>query len=391
MRTLVDHGYVFDTKKRAFLPRRLLISDGVIRKVLEQTDFAPETDAVIDAGEACVFPGFVDVHTHGRAGEDFNFADAAAMKNMARSYAAIGTTSLFPTLASAPFDALCASARTIRSLRGSTGGAEFLGVHLEGRYLNPAKRGAHDPSLIVPPDAEELRRFMNCSGIPLHVSAALELDRDRSFAAAARASGATLGLGHTAASYSEAMEVFRMWGVSFTHLYNAMPSLHHRDGGPVLAAFEAGAYAELICDGLHISPAVVSFTYRNVGRERLVLITDSMAAAGAPDGDYMIAGSPALVRGGIARTPEGALAGSTLDLYRAVENLASFCGIPLTDALLCATVNPAAEVGLSGSVGELIPGARADFIISEPDFERKKLGIGGNCPARIFVGGKEIR
>lgn len=388
MRTLVEHAYIFDAEHRICLPRRMLIADGTIEALYEATDLAPACDAVIDAHDACVLPGLVDVHTHGRAGEDFNFADAGAMRRMAASYADVGTTSLFPTLASAPFGELCASAGLISSLRGTTGGAEFLGVHLEGRYLNPAKRGAHDASLIVPPDADEVRIFASYAGTPLHVSAALELDPTGAFAQAAADAGATLGLGHTAATYSEAMEVFRMRGVSFTHLYNAMPPLHHRDGGPVLAAFDSHGYAELICDGLHIDPSVVAFTYRNVGRDRLVLITDSMAAAGAPDGDYMIAGSPALVRGGIARTPEGALAGSTLDLYRAVENLAAFCAIPLTDALICATVNPAAEVGLEGKVGTLTRGARADFLITEPDFENGKLGMENG--ARVFVGGKEI-
>ena len=389
MRILVDNAYIFDNKKRVCLPGRMLIRDGKVGVLISQTDIAPEADAVIDARGACVLPGLVDVHTHGRAGEDFNFADRDAMKKMARSYAKIGTTSLFPTLASAPFDELCNSAKMLTEVRRKTEGAAFLGIHLEGRYLNPAKRGAHDPSLIVPPDAAELERFITCYGLPLHISAALELDRDHKFAEAAKTAGATLGLGHTCAAYAEAMEAFRMYGVSFTHLYNAMPPLHHRDGGPVLAAFDAHAYAELICDGLHIDPSVVAFTYRNVGRDRLVLITDSMAAAGAPDGDYVIAGSPALVRGGIARTPEGALAGSTLDLYRAVENLAAFCNIPLCDALVCATSNPAAEVGLSDVVGTLKPGARADFIITEPDFEAKNLGIGEEG-CRVFVGGEEI-
>lgn len=386
MRTLVENAKIYDTERRQCLPGSMVISDGNILEVVYGNDTSPDADLVIDAGGLAVLPGFVDVHTHGRGGADFNFADEDTMKEMANSYAVTGVTSLFPTLASAPLDELVRSAETIRKLRGRTGGAEFLGVHLEGRYLAPEKRGAHDAALLVPPDAEELKRFMKASGTPLHISAALELDRDGSFAATASEAGATLGLAHTCATYSEAMKAYRMWGVSFTHLYNAMPSLHHRDGGPVLAAFHSGAYAELICDGFHVCPEMVKFTLKNIGLERLVLITDSMAAAGAPDGEYQIAGNPAIVRDGIARTPDGALAGSTLSLDRAVENLASFCDVPLTDAIVCATANPAAQVGLGEKVGRLIPGARADFLVCDLCEKDRKLGI-----RRVFIGGKEIR
>ena len=153
----------------------------------------------------------------------------------------------------------------------------------------------------------------------------------------------------------------------------------------LLAAFDSKGYAELICDGLHVSPEMVAMTYRNIGLERLVLITDSMAAAGFPDGDYNIAGSPAIVRDGIARTQDGALAGSTLSLVLAVENLARFCNISISDALVCATLNPAAELGVSDQVGELKRGARADILLASIDESAKKLRVD-----RVFVGGKEV-
>ncbi|MCQ2354991.1 MAG: N-acetylglucosamine-6-phosphate deacetylase [Clostridia bacterium] len=388
MRLLVDNARVYNTEQRRCIPGSMLCADGKIIEV----NFGPEdkfrrenADYVINAGGECLIPGLVDVHTHGRAGNDFNFADKAAMKEMAHSYAVSGTTSLFPTLASAPFSELCRAAELIRSLRADTDGAEFIGIHLEGRYLSPEKRGAHDAGLLAKPDADELNRFLSFAGIPLHVSAALELDAEGRFAAAAKSAGVTLGLAHTAATYSQALEAYRMWNVSFTHLYNAMPPLHHRDGGAVLAAFESGAYAELICDGFHICPEMIKFTLGNTGLERVVLITDSMAAAGAPDGEYMIAGNPAVVRNGIARTPDGALAGSTLSLDKAVENFSRFCDISLADALVCATANPAAEVGLDGTVGCLASGARADFVICRMDEGQKSLGI-----RRVFVAGKEI-
>lgn len=388
MRRLIENALIYRSDERKCVRGTMTCADGKILSVDFSGDICghPDADVQTDAGGCLIFPGFVDVHTHGRAGFDFNFADVSEMKLMAKSYALAGTTSIFPTFASSPFDDLVSSAKKVRKLRGETSGAEFLGVHLEGRYLNPEMRGAHKEELLKKPDADELKEFASYSGFPLHISAALELDSDGSFAAAAKSMGATLGLAHTAATYAEAMEAFRMWNVSFTHLYNAMPKIHHRSGGAAVAGLCSDAYAELICDGLHVSPEMVAFTLKNKGLDRLVLVTDSMAAAGAPDGDYFIAGNPATVRNGVARTPDGALAGSTLSISKAVENLSAFCGIPLTDAVLCATVNPAAEVGLSEHVGKLTPGARADFLFCRPDEVRHDMGI-----SRIFVGGEEIR
>lgn len=382
MRALFKNAAIYCADDRTLRNGSLLVCDGRVEAVFPRVEV--HADLVIDAHGACLLPGLVDAHTHGRTGADFNTANIDDMRKMARSYARSGVTSLFPTLASADFDSLLRSCRYINSLKEDSGGAAFLGVHLEGRYLNPEKRGAHAPHLLAKPNAKELLDLLSASGLPMHVSAALELD-DGSFADTAVAHGITLGLAHTAADYATAMAAQKRWGVSFTHLYNAMPPLHHRNGGAVLAAFDSKGYAELICDGLHVSPEMVAMTYRNIGLERLVLITDSMAAAGFPDGDYNIAGSPAIVRDGIARTQDGALAGSTLSLVLAVENLARFCNISISDALVCATLNPAAELGVSDQVGELKRGARADILLASIDESAKKLRVD-----RVFVGGKEV-
>ena len=183
-----------------------------------------------------------------------------------------------------------------------------------------------------------------------------------SFAKKAREIGATLGLAHTTATYSEAKLAEERGISSYTHLFNAMPPLHHREGGAIAAAFEGDRYAELICDGIHISPEMVRLAYRNLGIERITLISDSLDATGLPDGDYFSSGLPVTVRDGICRIASGALAGSTITLDRAVRNLMSFCGIPLTEAIIAATENPARQINAFDRYGSIEAGKSADML-----------------------------
>lgn len=333
------------------------------------------SDKILDLSGRLVLPGLVDVHTHGRAGYDFTSASEPQMKEMARSYLRSGVTTLMPTLASAPFTALCDAADRIVSIASETrNGSEclprFAGVHLEGRYLNPEKRGAHALKQLAPPDAEELKRLLPHLGKRFHISFAPECDRDGSFIETAVRAGGTVGIAHTSADYAEAMTALANGAVSFTHTYNAMPPLHHREGGAVAAALVSDAYAELICDGVHVAPEMVKLAYRAKGSEKLVLITDSMEATGCADGIYSIAGMTCIVKNGKAMTEDGHLAGSTLSLLDGLWNLMRFCGITLDEALPTATRNPARMIGLGESIGTLETGKYADFLILERDSER---------------------
>lgn len=382
MKIIIKNSYIYDSYGECFRAGDLLISGDRIAAVGR---FDTDADLTLDAEGAFLLPGFVDVHTHGRDGYDFTDADETAMRVMAQGYLKNGTTTLMPTLASAPsVESLASASDKINAVKGSTGGASFAGVHLEGRYLNPEKRGAHAPEMLAAPNIEELDVLMDHMGLPCHITAALELDTC-GFAEHAKERGATLGLGHTAATYAQALECYEKYGVNFTHTWNAMPPLHHRGGGAVTAGLCTGAYCELICDGIHIAPDVVRLTYNAKGSNRLVLITDSMSATGMPDGDYSIAGEACKVVDGIARTLSGALAGSTLDMKRAVENLAEFAGIPLSSALRCATLTPAEAVGIDSEVGSLEPGKRADIIMAR--INGKKLSfekiICGGVPADV--------
>ena len=342
----------------------LSVADGRITAVTPFGDLPPAADTEIALNHHLVTPGLIDVHTHGCAGYDFSTADAGGMRVMARAYAAHGVTSLMPTLASAPREQLrCAVGMIADFRKEGSGGARFLGPHLEGRYLNPAKRGAHAADLLFAPDADELEElvFRMCPP-PVHISDAFELDKDGAFLRRILAGGGTAGLAHTCATFDEAMAAVDAGLTSFTHLFNTMPALHHRDPGPVCAALTTDAYVELICDGLHLHPRMVRLAYSAKARGICVLVSDSMEATGLGDGTYAIAGMSVTVKAGIARTADGALAGSLLHLMDGVNNLARFADIPFGEALLCATRAPADMIGCE-TVGDLLPGRWADFLV----------------------------
>lgn len=370
MRTLIKNAYVYSSRNEEFFKGNLLFADGKI--VSANLDDAENTENIIDANGALLIPGFVDVHTHGRAGYDFCSADANALSEMKKSYLECGVTSLMPTLASAPFENLLSASDRINKSRSKNEiGSAFLGIHLEGRYLNPEKRGAHSPELLSELNADELAILIDRMTLPCHITSALELDSDGSFAKKALEFGATLGLGHTSADYSQSAELYCKYKISFSHLFNAMPPLHHRDGGAVSAALTEKAYSELICDGIHISPEMIRLAYSCLTNKKLVLITDSMEASGCADGTYSIAGNTCIVKNGRALTLEGKLAGSTLDMKTALENLMEFCSIPLTEALRCATLTPAELVNLDNIVGSLDAGKRADMLLVRQNGDHK--------------------
>ena len=377
MKTLINNAFVYSSDSQKFYKTAVLFSD----RIINIGSINETADIEIDANEALLIPGFVDVHTHGCAGSDFTDTDTDGLKKMAKAYLFNGTTSLFPTLASAEYSQLLSMSDKINSVKGNTDGAEFLGIHLEGRYLNQSKRGAHAKELLAPYSEKELDELVFRMRRPCHISSALELEGGFNFADKAKSIGATLGLAHTEADYATAMEAYQKYGVSFTHLFNAMPPLGHRESGAVAAGLTSGAYCELICDGLHIAPEMIKLAYKCLGNKRLSLITDSMMAAGCADGEYSIAGNACIVRNGKALTHEGKLAGSTLDIKTALENLMRFCDIPLETALRCATLTPAEQVGVDGDVGSIDIMKRSDLLLVRTCNE--KINI-----EKRFVGGK---
>ena len=353
---------IYNTDTKKFTHGELTVSDGVITNINAGSEERH--------GDMYVIPGMVDIHTHGRAGFDFTHASSADVERMCQSYASAGTTTIFATLATAPLDKYKEAINNIKSVASAhdANSAKIYGIHFEGRYLNPLRRGAHNEKMLAPLVAEEISELIDMAKpLKTRVTAAPELDGGEQFVKSAISHGASVSIGHSDSTYDEAMEILSWGTISFTHLFNAMKPIHHREPGTVGAALTSDAYVELICDGFHLHPAVVKLAYLAKCPERILLITDSMEATGCPDGTYQIGNLPVIVKEGKAINIEGVIAGSTLNLFDGVKNMAEFCGLSIEEVIPFATLNPAKMVGIDNKVGKLAEGLNADFLILDND------------------------
>ena len=358
-------GMVFNSEKEEFAPATVLCESGYITDIIEDDFFTPCDYEIVDLEGKYLIPGLIDVHTHGIGNYDFNYATESEIPFMCAKYAKAGTTSIMATLASDTISRYMNSIFAINQnrLHARSACANILGIHLEGRYLNPEMKGAHAIELLANPNADELASLaLSMMPPPLHVSVAPELSGADEFIKKATELGATVGIAHTASSYEQAKRALSLGAKSFTHTFNAMTKVHHRMPGAAICALTSDeAYAEIIADGEHLHPAIVELAYKTKPKDKLVLITDSMCATCVGDGKYGIAGSIVYVKDGRATNENGVLAGSTLTMFNALRNMMKFCKIPLKEAIKYATTNPAKMVG-ADFVGKIAKCYRADFI-----------------------------
>lgn len=341
----------------------------------------------IDLGGAALGPGLIDLHTHGADGVDW-MEGGEALARMARFHARHGVTGFVPTTATASWEAIEAAIDSVRAaIAAPPEGARVLGVHLEGPFLSPERLGAQSPEHCVPPTPESLSRLIQwVEGMPCIVTLAPEVAGGMEALRAFVAAGAVVSLGHSVCSVEQAQAAFDAGATQVTHLFNAMPPMHHRKPGLVGAALTAaGVRVELIADGVHLHPATVRLALAAKGVDEVLLVTDSMAATGCADGEYVLGPMQVIVKAGEARLPSGALAGSTLTLERAVWNVARWTDVGLGGAWQMASLNPARQLGLDalqGSVrlGRLAPGYDADLTA---------LDAGGNVVLTV-VGGEIV-
>ena len=366
----IINGDVFDLNE-GFIARDLHTDGPLIAP-------ASGDDITIDATDCYVIPGLVDVHFHGAVGEDFSDATADGLQAIADFELSQGVTYICPAGMTLPEDQLeqiCKNTAAHR--RKDTTGAEVVGVHLEGPFLSFAKKGAQNAEYLHEPDSDKLARLQAAAeGSVRLVTVAPEEPNGIEFVRKATEMGITVSVGHTIADYDTAKAAFEAGACHATHLYNGMPPLHHRAPSVIGAAFDTpGVKAELICDGIHIHGAMVRFTFQLFGKERMVLISDSLRATGMPDGQYPFGGQEIEVHGNratIVGHPE-TLAGSVTSLMGCLRQAVAF-GIPLEDAVRACTYNPAQTIKIDDRAGTLDIGKEASIVLlNKEDLSVKKI------------------
>jgi len=326
----------------------------------------------IDATGLLVLPGFVDLHVHGGGGADFMHGTADAVRQVLRTHARFGTTGLLATTLTASregTDRAIAAARDVQLAGPGEGEARIFGIHLEGPYICPARRGAQPAEWVREPDAEELAHWIALSKATIkQITLAPERKGAEEVIQLARANGITASLGHTDASAAEAERAIGWGATQATHVFNAMRGLHHREPGMVGAALACPEIVcEVIADGIHLDPLIVRLTIAAKGVSGVVLITDAIEGTAMPEGEYFLGGQTVIVRGGTAAFADGTLAGSVLTMNRAFSNIRRFAGVSVSDAAKLSSANAARQLGLSGKFGELIAGAAADIVVMHPE------------------------
>ncbi|MDO5022113.1 MAG: N-acetylglucosamine-6-phosphate deacetylase [Eubacteriales bacterium] len=330
-----------------------------------------QAEEIIDAKGKYVIPGLVDVHVHGYLGEDVSDGDKQGLRKMAKGILANGVTSFVPTTMTVPWEEIEASFELVRALKDESkeedfDGAEILGVHSEGPFINPKKKGAQKDSNILAPDADKVLPFKDIISI---ITLAPEMPGGiDSIRKIVQNSDIKVSIGHTDASYEQAMEAIEAGADNITHLFNAMTGLNHRAPGVVGAALTSDAYCQVIADGFHIHPALFSLVYR-LKKDKFVLITDCTRAGGLEDGEYTLGGQPIFVKGVECRLADGTIAGSVLKLNKAVYNLRKHTNIPFFEVINAASINAAKSIGVDKFKGSLEVGKDADIVIMDENCE----------------------
>lgn len=378
------------------MPRHLLIQNGVLaapagplradvlchegRIVAIGRDLQEPDAVVIDATGLTVGPGLIDVHVHGGGGHAFFTQDQERIRDYARWAPRNGVTSFLVSTIGRDAEDTVGIFSALAPLVGKTEGAEVLGFHLEGPFINPERHGAFHPRMLRPPVREEYLRFQAAAnGHIRQVTMAPELPLALDLAVAISSSGAIPAMGHTDATVAQARAGFDSGIRHVTHLFNAMRPIHHREGGPIVAALlQDSATCELICDGAHVGVETLQMAYRTLGASRTVVVTDNLHLAGMDALTGRFGGEEVTVSDGKAAKADGTIVGSVETLDQHFRNAMQFFGIPVETAFRICSTNPAQIAGAANRKGRLDRGMDADLVLMDGDFRVKLTVCRGN-------------
>ncbi len=367
----IIHGLVFHEGK-GFVEETLYTKQGCFS--LPTSENTGDTkDTILDAEGCYVIPGLIDIHFHGCAGHDFSDASSEGLTAIAKYQLSQGVTSICPasmTLSPETLRSICECGKNF-SCKNSADESRLVGINLEGPFISSERCGAQNPDFVHPADFSLLGELQECAGgLVKLLTLAPETPGAMDFICQVRQSALkdiSISLGHTKSDYDTAKKALDLGANHITHLFNAMPAFTHRAPGVIGAAFDSpDCFVEIICDGVHIAAPVIRAAFAMFGSHRIVLISDSMRATGLSDGNYTLGGLDVTVNGKHATLKDGTLAGSVTNLSDCLRCAVSM-GIPLEDAIPCATINPARAIGIDAHYGTLAPGKAADFLLLDKD------------------------
>lgn len=364
---IIKSGKVFQ-EDGSFLEQTLYVN---AHRLVDKAEYQDDGE-IIDAEGLLVLPGLVDIHSHGAAGEDFSDGNPEGLKKILRYERSCGITSYCPTSMTFPKERLRQIFASIKGAQTEEG-AKVVGINMEGPFLDPAKKGAHVEKWIAAPDVAFVRELnQDVDGLVRLVTLAPNMDGAEEFIKEMHEE-VCISLGHTAADYDCASRAMKLGAHHVTHLYNAMQPFGHRAPGLIGAAMDdPECMVELICDGYHIHPSAIRAAFRMFGPERVILISDSMRATGMENGTYELGGQEVTVKDRKAVLKDGTLAGSATNLYGCMCKAVEF-GIPLEQAIMAATANPARSIGIFDCVGSIRIGKQADLLLVSENFELKRV------------------
>lgn len=339
-------------------------------------------DEVMEGEGRYLSPGFIDIHIHGAGNHDTMEGSFDALETISNTVAQFGTTTFLPTTMTVDVKEIRMAVEAIRAAQGSVTGASIGGVHLEGPFINEGAIGAQNPKYVIRPTLEAFKEMVgNHTDLIRNITMAPEVEGALELIPYLREKGINVSMGHTVATYEQAMEGIRAGVNHSTHLFNAMTPFTHRKPGVVGAIFDSDITTETISDGIHVSYPSLRTAYKIKTSEKVLLITDAMMACGMPDGTYSLGGQAVISKEGAARLTSGALAGSILTMDKAVKNVFEHSDLPLHEVIKMASYNGAVFIGAEKSTGKIALNFDADLLILSEDLNVE----------HVFIKGKQFR